>query len=59
MKTRLREELEYLEEKKKSDLEAKEFFGGEMADKICDMNDSRKEALISGKKSFGQLSFHY
>ena len=49
LKTRLREELEYLEEKKKSEMEAKEILGEEYADKVCDINDARKEALISGQ----------
>ena len=49
LKTRIREELEYLEEKRKSDLEAKAFFGDEMAQKMADAKDARKEALISGK----------
>ena len=48
MKRRLREELEYLEEKKKSEMEAKLVLGDEFADKICDVNDTRKEALMSG-----------
>ena len=48
LKRRLREELEYLEEKKKSEMEAKEILGEEYADKLCDVNDTRKDALISG-----------
>ena len=48
LKRRLREELEYLEEKKKSEMEAKEILGEEYADKINDINDTRKDALISG-----------
>ena len=58
LKTRLREELEYLEEKRKSDLDAKLFFGDELADKICDMNESRKEALISGKMACDIYQFN-
>ena len=49
LKRRLREELEYLEEKKKSEMEAKEVLGEEYAEKMCDVNDTRKEALISGQ----------
>ena len=48
LKARLREELEYIEEKRKSDLEAKEFLGDEFANKIASAQDARNEALISG-----------
>ena len=48
LKTRLREELEYLEEKKQSEMEAKVIMGDEYVEKICDVNDARKEGLMSG-----------
>ena len=51
LKTRLREELEYLEEKKQSEMEAKVIMGDEYVEKICDVNDARKEGLISGMRS--------
>ena len=50
LKTRLREELEYLEEKKQSEMEAKVIMGDEYVEKICDVNDARKEGLISGMR---------
>ena len=51
MKTRLREELEYLEEKKQSEMEAKVIMGDEYVEKIGDVNDARKEGLISGMRT--------
>ena len=48
LKARLREELEYIEEKRKSDIEAKEVLGDEFANKISSAQDARNEALISG-----------
>ena len=64
MKTRLREELEYLEEKKQSEMEAKVIMGDEYVEKIGDVNDARKEGLISGmrtivKRAMIRTSFHF
>ena len=48
LNARLREEFEYIEEKRKSDIEAKEVLGDDIANKIACANDARHEALISG-----------
>ena len=51
LKTRLREELEYLEEKKQSEMEAKAVMGEEYVEKMCDVDDARKEGLMSGMRA--------
>ena len=52
LKTRLREEIEYLESKRRSELEAKAVFGDEMYQKMTDANEARNEALLSGISIF-------
>jgi len=52
LKTRLREEIEYLESKRRSELEAKSVFGDEMYQKMTDANEARNEALLSGISIF-------
>ena len=41
-----------MEEKKQSEMEAKVIMGDEYVEKICDVNDARKEGLISGMRNF-------
>ena len=52
LKTRLREEIQYLESKRRSELDAKAVFGDDMYQKMTDANEARNEALLSGISIF-------
>lgn len=51
LKSVLNVELDYLEEKRKIEEEAKNIMGKEMSKKMHEVSDARVEAYVSGKKS--------